>query len=76
MMRDRLPPLLQQIVAPLLQLRGHGMNSGDLIDTHDFGPCGDMVAEAGFRQVNDDVRGVVIYVFTEPFQHLDGGSDF
>lgn len=76
MMSHTLPPLLQQIVAPLLQLRGHGLNSGDLLNAHHLGPCRYMLTESGFRQVNDDIRGVVIDVFAESFQHLDGGSDF
>jgi hypothetical protein len=47
-MSNTLPPLLQQIVAPLLQLRGHGLNSGDLFDAHHFGPCGDMLVVREF----------------------------
>jgi len=44
---------MQQIVAPLLQLRGHGLNSGDLFDAHNLGPRCDMIAESGFPQFND-----------------------
>ena len=75
MMSNTLPPLLQQIVAPLLQLRCHGLNSSNLFDAHHLGACGNVIAEPGFRQVNDDIGGVVIDVFAEPFQHLDGGSN-
>jgi len=75
MMTNTLPPLLQQIIAPILQLRGHGLNSGDLFDAHNLCPSCDVIAESGFRQVNDDIRGVVIDVFAILLQHLDGGSD-
>ena len=75
MMRNTLPPLLQQIVAPLLQLRRHSLNSGDLFDAHNLGPCGDVFAKSGFRQFNDQVRCVVVDVLAESFQHLDGSSD-
>ena len=74
-MTNTLPSLLQQIIAPLLQLRCHGLNSSDLLDAHHFGPCRDMLTESGFRQVNDDIRGVVIDVFAILLQHLDGGSN-
>ncbi len=76
MMSNTLPPLLEQIVAPLLQLLRDGLNSSDLFDAHHFGACCDMLAESSFRQINDDIRGVVVDVFAKPFQHLDGGSDF
>jgi hypothetical protein len=75
-MSNTLPPLLEQIVAPLLQLRGHGLNSSDLVNAYHLGRRCDMLAEAGFRQVNDDICGVVIDVFAKPPQDLDGGSDF
>ena len=74
-MSNTLPPLLQQIVAPLLQLRGHGLYSGDLFDVHNLGPRCNMIAESGLRQFNDEVRGVAVNVFAEALQHLDGGSD-
>ena len=74
-MSNTLPPLLQQIVAPLLQLRGHGLNSGEVFEVHNLGPRCNMIAESGFRQFNDEVCGVVIDVFAILLQHLDGGSD-
>ena len=75
MMRNTLPPLLQQIVAPLLQLRCYGLNSADLLDVHNLGPRCDVIAESGFRQFDDEVCGIVVDVFAVLFQHLDGGSD-
>jgi len=48
----------------------------DLFDVHQLSPCVNVIAEPGCRQVNDDIRGVVIDLFTEPRQYLEGGSDF
>jgi hypothetical protein len=75
LMRNTLPPLLAEFVTPLLQLRGHGLNPADLFDAHHLGSRSYMSAESGFRQFNDEVRGVVIDVFTKTFEHLDGGSN-
>ena len=36
MMRNTVPPLLHQFFAPLLQLRGNGLNSAGLFDGGDF----------------------------------------
>jgi len=40
MMRNTLPPLLHQFLAPLFQLRGHGLNSAGLFDGVDLNAPG------------------------------------
>lgn len=40
MMRNTLPPLLQQLVAPVLQLRGNGLNAGGLFNRPYFDASG------------------------------------
>jgi len=40
MMRNTLPPLLHQLVTPLFQLRGHGLNSAGLFDGVDLNAPG------------------------------------
>lgn len=75
MMRSALPLLLADFAAPLFQLRGHGLNAGDLLDAHHLGPISYVSAESCLWQFNDEVRGVAIDVFAKPFQHLNGGSD-
>ena len=75
MMRYALPLLLVEFGAPLLQLSGHGLNAGDLLDAYHLGPISYVSAETCLRQFNDEVHGVAIDVFAKPFQHLNGGSD-
>ena len=70
-----MPLLLAEFAAPLLQLRGHRLNAGDLLDAHHLGPISYVSAESCLRQFNDEVDGVAIDVFAKPFQHLNGGSD-
>lgn len=67
--------LLAEFVAPLLQLRGHGLNAGDMLDAYQLCPRSNVSAESGFRQFNDEIRGVAVDVLAKPFQHLYGGSD-
>ena len=75
MMRNALPLVLAEFAAPLLQLRGHGLNAGDLLDAHHLGPRSNVSAESGFRQFNDEICGVAVDVLAKPLQHLYGGSD-
>ena len=70
-----MPLLLAEFASPLLQLRGHSLNAGDLLDAHHLGPCPDVCAESRFRQFNDEIRGIAVEMFAKPFQHLDGDSD-
>ncbi len=75
MMRNALSLLLAEFVAPLLQLRGHGLNAGDLLDAHHLGPCPNVRAESRLRQFNDEIRGVAVDVFAKSSQDLNGDSD-
>ena len=75
MMRNALPLVLAEFAAPLLQLRGHSLNAGDLLDAYHLGPRSYVSAESGLRQFNDEIRSVAVDVFAEALQHLDGGSD-
>lgn len=75
MMRYALPLLLVEFGAPLLQLSGHCLNAGDLLDAHYLGPFSYVSAESCLRKFNDEIRSVAIDVFAKPFQNLDSGSD-
>ena len=75
MVGNTLPPFLEQLIAPALQLRGKGLNSADSFDFQGFDSCGAVVAEMCLWQLNDQVGGVVIDVFTEFLKHLDCGAD-
>ena len=75
MIRNTLPPLLQQLVAPAFQLRGDGLNAGDLLDVHYFDTCRHMITKSRVWQFDDQVGGVVVDVLAELLRHFDGGSD-
>ena len=74
-MRNTLPPLLQQLVAPVLQLRGEGLNAAYLFDFQHFDSCGAMVTEVCVRQLNHQIGGVVIDVLAKFLEHFNGGVD-
>ena len=74
MMRNTLPPLLQQFVAPVLQLRGDGLDAGGLFNRVDFDTPGVMRAEWGFRQLHHGMFGVGIETLAKFVQHFDGGA--
>lgn len=63
MMCNTLPPLFQQIVAPLLQLRCYGLNSSDLLDAHHLGSGCNMIAKSCFWQLDYQVCSVVVDMF-------------
>ena len=75
MVRNTLPPLLEQLVSPVLQLRREGFDKTDLFDLQHFESCGAMVAEVCLWQLNDQVSGVVVDMFTEFLKHSDCGAD-
>ena len=74
-MRNTLPPILEQLVSPVLQLRGEGLNANDLLGFQHFDSCGAVVAEMCVWQLNDHVGGVVVDVFTEFLEHLNCGAN-
>ena len=75
MIRNTSPARLQQLVAPALQLCGEGVSAADLLDFQHFDSCSAAVAQMGAEQLNDQVGGVVVDVFTEFFKHLDCSAD-
>ena len=76
MMRNTLPPLLLQLVAPVLQLRGESLNAAYLFDFQHFDSCGAVVAKVCVWQLNHQIGGVVVDVFAKFFEHLDGSANF
>ena len=74
-MRNTLPPLLQQLVAPVLQLRGEGLNAAYLFDFQHFDSCGAVVTEVCVWQLNHQIGGVVIDVLAKFLEHFNGGVD-
>ena len=75
MVRNTFPPLLEQLVSPVLQLRREGLDTTDLFDLQHFEACGAMVAEMSVWQLNDQVGCVVVDMFTESLKHLDRSTD-
>lgn len=75
MMRNTLPPLLQQLVAPVCQLRGDGFNPAHLLDGLDFNAACMVNAVLRFGQLHYGILGLFIQPFTELFEHFDGGVD-
>lgn len=74
MMRNTLPPLLHQFVAPVLQLRGYGFDAGGLFNRPDFNSPGVVCAKWRFRQLHHGMFGMGIKSFAEFVQHFDGGA--
>ena len=58
MIRNTLPPLLQQLVAPAFQLPGDGLNAGDLLDVHYFDTCRHMITKSRVWQFDDQVAAL------------------
>jgi len=74
MMTNTLFPLLQQLVAPLLQLRGDGFNAGGLFNRADFDASGVVSTEWRFRQLHHGMFGVGIETLAKFVQHFDGSA--
>ena len=74
MMRNTLFPLLQQLVAPVLQLRGDGFDAGGLFNRAHFDASGVVSTERRFRQLHHGMFGVGIETFTEFCENFDGGA--
>jgi len=75
MMRNTLPPLLQQFVTPGLQLRGDRFDACGLFNRPGFNAARLLFVKLGVGRLDHRVDGVVIDVFAIFFQHLDGGAD-
>lgn len=72
MMRNTLPPLLQQFVTPKFQLRGDGLDARGLFDGPHFGSCGGFLTQSHVRQLGDRTSGGFIDSFAEHFQKFNG----
>ena len=64
MMRNTLPPLLQQLVAPTLQLRHDSLDASNLLDG----------LQSRVRELRHGVSGVIFYAPFELVQNFDGGT--
>ena len=76
MMGNGLGLLLQQLIAPALQLRDDGFNVAGLLDGSGFDVRGIIVAQLSVRQLCHGVSGVFVEALAKFFQHLDGGANF
>ena len=74
MMTNTLFPLFQQLVSPILELRGDGLDAGDLFNRAHFNAPGVVSTEWRFRQLHHGMFGVGIETFAEFCEHFDGGA--
>ena len=74
MMRNTLPFLLQQLVVPVLQLRGDGLDAGGLFDRPQFNALGVVSAKSRFRQLHHGMFGVDAETFAMLCEDFDGGA--
>ncbi len=70
-MRNTLPPLLQQFVPPLFQLRGDGLNPGGLFDGSDFNVASVTIAKLRVRELYYRMCGAFVQPFAELFQNFN-----
>jgi len=75
-MSDTLPPLLQQLVPPLFQLRCDSLDTGVLLDVSGLGLCSEMIAHPRIWLLHDRADGSVIDSFAEYFQHFNCSANF
>ena len=76
MMGNGLGLLLQQLIAPALQLRDDGFNVAGLLDGSGFDVRGIIVTQLGVRQLCYGMSGMFIESLSELLQHLDGRAQF
>ncbi len=69
-----MPPLLQQFVAPVLQLRGDGLDAGGLLNRPHFDAPGVVSTEWRFRQLHHGMFSVRIETLAKFVQHFDGSA--
>jgi len=75
MMRNTLPPFLQQLLAPVFQLLRNDVNVRGLLDCPGFDSRGIVIAESGVRQLNHGMGCMFIQPFAQLLEHFDGGAD-
>ena len=64
-MTDTLPPLLQHLIAPVLQLRGDCLDARDLFRRSHFDASGVVSTEWRFRELHHGMFGVGVESFAE-----------
>ena len=69
-----MPLLLQQLVAPALQLRGDGFDAAGLFNCTHFDAPGVVSTKWRFRQLNHGMFGVGVESFAKLCEHFDGGA--
>ncbi len=74
MMRNTLPFLLQQLVAPVLQLRGDGLDAGGLFNRPHFDARGVVSAKLRFRRLHHGMSGMDVETFAKLCEDFDGGA--
>jgi len=74
MIRNTLPPLMHQFVAPLLQLCGDGLNAGGLFDGSGFDTSSVVTGLVRLRQFDSRIGSLVVEMLAKHYQHLDGGA--
>ena len=74
MMRNTLPPLLHQLVAPLFQLRSDGLNPAGLFDGCNLHTSGVMAAKWRLPELHGGIGSALIKPLAEFIQHLNGGA--
>ena len=67
MMRNTLPPILAQLVSPLLQLIGDCFNAGSMFNCSHFNLPGVVSTVWSFRQLHHGISGVGIDTFAKFF---------
>ena len=76
MMGNGLVLLLQQLIAPALQLRDDGFNVAGLLDGSGFEMRGITVTQLSVRQLCYGMSGVFIEALSKLLQHLNGRAQF
>ena len=74
MMRNTIPFLLQQLVAPVLQLRSDGLDAGGLFNRPHFDAPSVVSAKLRFRQLHHGMFGMDVEAFAKLCEDFDGGA--
>lgn len=70
-----MPPLVEHLIAPVLQLRGDGFNAAGLFNSADFDASSVVSTGWRFRQLHHGMFSMGIEPFTEFGEDFDGGAD-
>ena len=70
-LRNILPPLLNEFVAPVLELLGDDFDAAGIFNGVHFDSSGVVITRTGFRQLQDGVDGRRIDAFTKFVKDLN-----